>query len=50
MDKNNVILEDNAPRIALSEETLNRGYLEVEDARALLIQSITAYCEQLGMN
>lgn len=49
MDKNNVIIGENAPRIVLSEDTLAKGYLEIDDARALLIQSITAYCEILGM-
>lgn len=49
MDTNEVIFKDNEPRVVLNEDTMNRGYLELEDARALLTQSITAYCEQLGM-
>lgn len=27
----------------------NTGYLEIKEARTMLIQSITAYCEKLGM-
>lgn len=49
MDKNKVVLEDNEPRIVLNEDTQDKGYIEVEEARTLLIQSITAYCEKLGM-
>ena len=49
MDKNKVVLEGNEPTIVLSEDTRNKGYIEVEEARNLLVQLITACCEKLGM-
>lgn len=49
MDKNKVVLEGNVPKIVLSEDTRNNGYIEVEEARNLLVQLITACCEELGM-
>ena len=47
--KNKVIIENNEPKIVLTEETIERGYVEIEEARSLLIQSISAYCKKLGM-
>lgn len=49
MDKNKVILVSNELKIMLNEDTKKREYIEVEEARNLLVQSIMAYCKRLGM-
>ena len=47
--KNRVIIENNEPKIVLDENTRKKGFLDIEEARSLLVQSITAYCKNLGM-
>ena len=49
MDYNRVIQEGDETRIELNKDTQEKGYLEIEEARFLLIQSLTAYCKSLGM-
>ena len=49
MDKNKVVLEGNESKNVLNEDTHKKGYIEIEEARNLLVQLITAFCEKLGM-
>ena len=46
---NRIIIENNEPKIVLTEETEKRGYVTIEEARSLLTQSISAYCKSIGM-
>ena len=46
---NKTAIEDGEPGIMLNEEAQKRGYIDIEEARSLLIQSISEYCKKLGM-
>jgi hypothetical protein len=42
-------IEGGESGIVLNEETQKRGYIDIEEARSLLIQSVSEYCKKLGM-